>query len=311
MPQDSGFVNDPVCTATGHLLVDATDFAMPARLDVLSFRRLYASQDMADGAFGPGWWSWADARGGINAAGEFELVGPDARHATFAPDWRRRRSSRPRTSTSMPRADGDAQHLRWGRRSPYFGQTWVFERAAARGRRARSSGRPPSTTTAGRASSGSRTTAGARCSSCGRVAPSPGCGRATAARLRFRYDRRGHLVGVRQRGVAGDLRASTSTAGSCSITDADGIQMVAMTYDDDGRVVAQISQTGSDDPIRLRRRPAHDAVRRAHNPISVYTHDEQGRVEMYATAGGCASAAASTSSGGSSSSTSPTARRCA
>ena len=36
VPQDSGFVNDPVCTATGHLLVDATDFAMPARLAVLS-----------------------------------------------------------------------------------------------------------------------------------------------------------------------------------------------------------------------------------------------------------------------------------
>ena len=57
VPQDSGFVNDPVCTATGHLLVDATDFAMPPRLALLSFRRLYASQDMVDGAFGPGWWS--------------------------------------------------------------------------------------------------------------------------------------------------------------------------------------------------------------------------------------------------------------
>ena len=84
MPQDSGFVNDPVCTATGHLLVDATDFAMPAGLAVLSFRRLYASQDMAAGVFGPGWWSWAErACGGINARGAFELFGPDARHATF------------------------------------------------------------------------------------------------------------------------------------------------------------------------------------------------------------------------------------
>ena len=26
VPQDSGFVNDPVCTATGHLLIDAHDF---------------------------------------------------------------------------------------------------------------------------------------------------------------------------------------------------------------------------------------------------------------------------------------------
>ena len=47
VPQDSGYVNDPVCTATGHLLVDSRDFAMPARLDVLSFRRTYASRGHA------------------------------------------------------------------------------------------------------------------------------------------------------------------------------------------------------------------------------------------------------------------------
>ena len=35
VPENSGFVNDPVCTATGHLLVDARDFVMPQRLDVL------------------------------------------------------------------------------------------------------------------------------------------------------------------------------------------------------------------------------------------------------------------------------------
>ncbi len=54
--------------------------------------------------------------------------------------------------------------------------------AAARGRRAlrRVDDVPPRS--AGRASSGSTTTAGGRCSSCGPVAPSPGCGRATGAR---------------------------------------------------------------------------------------------------------------------------------
>ena len=105
---------------------------MPPRLAVLSFRRLYASQDMADGAFGPGWWSWADARGGVNAAGGFDLFGPDARHATFAPRRRRRLRHARRTSTSTPRPTAMAQHLRWGRRSPYFGQTWIFRRGLLR-----------------------------------------------------------------------------------------------------------------------------------------------------------------------------------
>jgi len=62
VPPDSGYVNDPVCTATGHLLVDARDFVMPPRLEVLSFRRTYASQHLRDGAFGPGWWTWTECR---------------------------------------------------------------------------------------------------------------------------------------------------------------------------------------------------------------------------------------------------------
>src|SRR4051812_13085779 len=131
VPQDSGFVNDPVCTATGHLLVDATDFAMPARLAVLSFRRLYASQDMAEGAFGPGWWSWTEARGGINARGGFDLVGPDARHATFAPDGDGGFLTPPHLDLEVT-VEGDAQRLRWGRRSPHFGQTWIFRHGLPR-----------------------------------------------------------------------------------------------------------------------------------------------------------------------------------
>ena len=76
VPQDSGYVNDPVCTATGHLLVDSRDFAMPARLEVLSFRRTYASQSMQPSAFGPGWWTWTECRAEIDAAGTFQLHRP-------------------------------------------------------------------------------------------------------------------------------------------------------------------------------------------------------------------------------------------
>ena len=59
-----------------------------------------------------------------------------------------------------------------------------------------------------------------------------------------------------------------------------------MVYDDEGRVVEQTSATG------FTTRFDYDAIRRTtlsdpdYNPLSVYTHDEHGRVEMYATGGG-------------------------
>ena len=58
-PQTSGFVADPVCTATGHFLEVEDDFTMPARLDVLRWPRTYSSRFVAGGPFGRGWASWA------------------------------------------------------------------------------------------------------------------------------------------------------------------------------------------------------------------------------------------------------------
>ena len=308
VPQDSGFVNDPVCTATGHLLVDATDFAMPPRLALLSFRRLYASQDMVDGAFGPGWWSWADARGGVNAAGAFELVGPDARHATFTPDGEGGFLT-PAHLDLDATVDGDAQQLRWGRRSPYFGQTWVFRLGLLREvvgpfvgsttfhydgrsrlvRLDHDSGRSVELVWVG------RTVARLRASD-GRQA-------------RFRYDRRGHLVEVRN-AVSPETYDVDERGRIRSITDADGVRMVAMTYDDDGRVVAQISQTGLTTRFGYAaglRTTLSDAD--AHPDLRVHARRARAASRCTPRPVGCASAVASTSSGGSSSSTSPTARR--
>ena len=227
---------------------------------------------------------WADARGGVDAAGEFELVGPDARHATFAPDGDGGFLT-PAHLDLDATIDGDAQHLRWGRRSPYFGQTWIFRLGLLREvvgpfvgsttfhydgrsrlvRLDHDSGRSVELVWVG------RTVARLRASD-GRQA-------------RFRYDRRGHLVEVRN-AVSPETYDVDEQGRIRSITDADGVRMVAMTYDDDGRVVAQISQTGLTTRFGYAaglRTTLSDA---AHTPISVYTHDEQGRVEMYATAGG-------------------------
>ena len=92
---------------------------------------------------------------------------------------------------------------------------------------------------------------------------------------------------------------STTTGRILSITDADGVRTVAMIYDDAGRVVEQVTAAG------FMTRFGYDPPRRTtladrdHNPLSVYTHDEHGRVEMYATGGGSASRDASTPSVGS------------
>ena len=64
------------------------------------------------------------------------------------------------------------------------------------------------------------------------------------------------------------------------IVNADGVRTVAMVYDAEGRVVAQTSATG------FTTRFDYDPVRRTtlsdpdYNPLSVYTHDERGRVEI-------------------------------
>lgn len=86
VPDNSGFVNDPVCTATGHLVVDTNDFAMPDRLEVLSFRRTYASIDLVEGAFGPGWWTWTECRAEVTDDGAFRYFGPDALRFDAPPD---------------------------------------------------------------------------------------------------------------------------------------------------------------------------------------------------------------------------------
>jgi hypothetical protein len=59
IPQTSGFVADPVCTATGHFLEAEDDFTWPARLAILRWTRTYSSRFVAGGPFGRGWASWA------------------------------------------------------------------------------------------------------------------------------------------------------------------------------------------------------------------------------------------------------------
>ena len=285
VPQDSGFVNDPVCTATGHLLVDARDFVMPARLDVLSFRRTYASQYLHDGAFGPGWWSWAECHGSIAADGTFEYVGPDGQELRLPAGADGRFIRRPELDIDVVSLDASTVRVRWGRRSRNPNQTWTFvddrlvEVTGAFVGTARFAWDRRGHLASMTHDSGRTLTFRWKGNRIVEIASSDG------RHARFTYNKAGHLVGVDN--ARSPERYELDEHGRILwVTDADGIQTITMTYDDEGRVVAQVSETG------FMTRFNYDEVRRTtlsdrdYNPLSVYTHDAGGRVEMYATGGG-------------------------
>ena len=285
VPASSGFVNDPVCTATGHLVIDARDFAMPPRLDVLSFRRTYASRELSDGAFGPGWWTWTECHSDVRADGAFLYFGPDAMHFAAEPDGHGGFITRPELDVRIEQPEPDRFVLHWGRRSATPYQRWTF----AGGRLAEVAG--PFTGTAtfehGRHGlsrivhdSGRALTLHWSRSRVTRIESSDG--RAAS----FRYDRSGRLVAV-DNAVQPETYELDVAGRIAAIIDADGVRAVSMVYDDEGRVVEQtlpagfVTRFGYD--VEHRRTTLADGD---HNPLSVYTHDERGRVEMYATGGG-------------------------
>ena len=261
IPPDSGYVNDPVCTATGHLLVDSRDFAMPARLDVLSFRRTYASESIEQSAFGPGWWTWTECRGVIGVDGSFNYVGPDGMQLIIAPADNGRGWFRPDLDISVERRDDRSQVLRWGRRSsnpnqhwtfrdgllvevagPFIGATSLHHRSGRLVRLEHDSGRALELRWKG-----------------DRVAEITS---SDGRRARFTYDRAGTLVAVDNARSAESY--DVDDAGRIlSITDADGVRTVAMAYDDDGRVDRADLGDRVHHALRLRRHPPDDVVRPA------------------------------------------------
>ncbi|MCK9894827.1 DUF6531 domain-containing protein [Frankia sp. AgB32] len=58
---DSGFVNDPVCTANGNFVTQECDLPLPGRAAVAGWQRTYNSRAAGrPGALGRGWSCWAD-----------------------------------------------------------------------------------------------------------------------------------------------------------------------------------------------------------------------------------------------------------
>src|SRR2546421_22516 len=86
MPPTSGFVDDPVCAATGNFFHHEEDLAFPGRAGILGFARSYNSlASSRQGAFGSGWSCLLDMRI-VPGSGEGIVVPlPDGAEIGFAP----------------------------------------------------------------------------------------------------------------------------------------------------------------------------------------------------------------------------------
>src|SRR5262249_35625780 len=125
IPRTSGFVADPVCTATGHFVESEEDFTWSDRLDVLRWRRTYSSRFVAAGPFGRGWGSWASAACVAQDDGSVGYQGLDGQLAVFPADgaggWQRVPGVEAVLST-----EGTGWALAWDRHSSRPGERWVF-----------------------------------------------------------------------------------------------------------------------------------------------------------------------------------------
>jgi RHS repeat-associated protein len=290
IPQTSGFVADPVCTATGHFLEAEDDFTWPARLAMLRWTRTYSSRFVAGGPFGRGWASWATVMLVPDGDGSVGYQGPDGQLAVFLPDLANLGSGYRQVSgvaAELERLPGDGSdngngtsggwRLTWDWASAHPGEVWTFE---GDGRLVEVTG-PATGTTAFRYTGGLLVALehdsgrrldlawdGARVvevrASGGRVA-------------RYRYDEAGDLVHTER--VLGDRDYVVDDEGRIvEVRDADGVRLCRNTYDDEGRVLTQVSPFGRETVFSYepgRRTIVSDTE---DGPVSVFEHDEAGRL---------------------------------
>lgn len=209
MPPTTGYTNDPVNTASGNFVEVEDDLLFGGLAELLGFSRTYNSRSDRAGAFGPGCSSWAGARLRARQDGA-QYEGPDGQRALFA-----------RMGAGYGRVIGvrglvepadSGLVLRW-----FGGGSWAFDEAGLPVRLERGPGTGVT------------------------LEHEDGSPRRTAPRRR--YDEAGHLVEAD--GACGLRRYEVADNGRVlSVTDADGVVEAANAYDDDGRVVRQLSPFG-------------------------------------------------------------------
>jgi len=132
IPADSGYVDDPICTATGHLLIPVSDFPMPPRLELLTWERTYSSVgDLDNVGLGTGWSSLLNARG-VRSGPDWSITDHHSRTIRLAPsngdDGNDATDSWTSTDGNVTaRIDDGRIVVRWGRRSTHPYQRWAFD----------------------------------------------------------------------------------------------------------------------------------------------------------------------------------------
>jgi RHS repeat-associated protein len=272
MPINSGFSDDPVCTATGHLVDVEQDLEVPPILGPLGWTRVYNSRFIVDGPFGPGWSSWASVTlARIGAAIEYR--GPDGQTATWVPG----ENGRVVTEIGAELEEHEeGLTLKWAFGSRHSGQRWRFNPDGSVREVAPAMGEPITFSY-----EGARLTAlehpGGR-----RLELSWEGDRIVAASLpdgrsaRFSY-LEGRLERVER--PSGSRRYVTDEAGHLlELYDADGVRLVRNEFDSDGRVLAQESQFGRrtlyEYPGNLTTVVRDDKG----GPTTRYRHDQAGRL---------------------------------
>jgi RHS repeat-associated protein len=270
-PETSGYADDPINTATGNFVIREEDLVCGRVVVGLSIARTYNSRSGRVGPFGRGWSSWATARLVPRPDG-VAYVGPDGQEARF-----------PRMGAGFDRVIGvDAlvEPLASGLALCWFdGRRWEFDEA----------GLPVSL------AHGPGTEIRLRHGTDGRLVEltHPGGKRvrlewdgerivelecSDGRRVSYRYDASDNLVEAD--GSGGTRRYELDDAGRVvSITDGDGVVELVNTYDEDGRVLEQLSPFGRRTYVSyLPGRVTVTTDDDEDGPINTYIHDAAGRL---------------------------------
>lgn len=276
IPHDSGYVDDPICTATGHFTEVEEDFVMPPRLETLRWRRAYSSRLLENSGHGRGWWSWASVRLERRSETTLEYLGPDGRHGTF---MRLSDGSWPR----LPGVEADLNvgsdgwELAWDTMSDFPLQRWAFN---TEGHIIEASGTTIASTrfTYHDDQLVSMTADGGRTLKLTWdedriVAISSSDGRSVG----YSYNDRGDLS--RAERAADPHRYETDETGLIvAVHDADGVRLCLNSYDSYGRVTEQVSPLGRETQLKYfpdRRTWVGDS---SGGPAAIFEHDEIGRL---------------------------------
>jgi len=287
---DSGFANDPVCTANGNFVEQELDLPLPSRAAPAGWRRTYNSRAHGRlGAHGRGWSSWADTALDLGDA-QVEWRGPDGARSLLVRPTADQPTDLPLLGATL-HADGAGFRFT---RGP--AETWWYD-AAGQPVRVR-----------GDRSELHLTWSGARLVRLSyprsdrfleltwdETADLITAVRASDGRqVRYTYDEHAHLVAVdggpqgarRYHHTAEAAGPLTEVGGPLTevggplteVVDADGVTLVRNTYDEAGRVLTQLTPEGR--LVQFAYREGHRTLVSdvAGGAVNEYRHDAAGRV---------------------------------